>query len=82
MLEIMPMPHVHAHVHAHAHAHAHFHECCTCCMPHDHSQVLQLETAMGAAIASFEGAGAILIPRTRFAPVKTTNDMCLHPHSP
>merc|ERR1711939_679082 len=29
----------------------------------------------GAAIASFEGAGAILIPRTRFAPVKTTNDM-------
>ena len=30
---------------------------------------------MGAAIASFEGAGAILIPRSRFAPVKTTNDM-------
>merc|ERR1711939_1058793 len=29
----------------------------------------------GAAIASFEGAGAIMIPRTRFAPVKTTNDM-------
>jgi UDP-N-acetylglucosamine pyrophosphorylase len=39
------------------------------------TKVLQLETAMGAAIASFEGAGAILIPRTRFAPVKTTNDM-------
>ena len=37
------------------------------------TKVLQLETAMGAAIASFEGAGAILIPRTRFAPVKTTN---------
>ena len=37
--------------------------------------MLQLETAMGAAIASFEGAGAILIPRSRFAPVKTTNDM-------
>ena len=30
---------------------------------------------MGAAIASFPGAAAILIPRTRFAPVKTTNDM-------
>ena len=39
------------------------------------TKVLQLETAMGAAIASFKGAGAILIPRTRFAPVKTTNDM-------
>lgn len=39
------------------------------------TKVLQLETAMGAAIASFEGAGAILIPRERFAPVKTTNDM-------
>jgi UDP-N-acetylglucosamine pyrophosphorylase len=39
------------------------------------TKVLQLETAMGAAIASFEGAGAILIPRSRFAPVKTTNDM-------
>ena len=39
------------------------------------TKVLQLETAMGAAIASFPGAGAILIPRSRFAPVKTTNDM-------
>merc|ERR1719331_2165385 len=39
------------------------------------TKVLQLETAMGAAIASFTGAQAILIPRTRFAPVKTTNDM-------
>merc|ERR1719324_2187630 len=39
------------------------------------TKVLQLETAMGAAIASFTGAGAILIPRSRFAPVKTTNDM-------
>merc|ERR1719152_113643 len=39
------------------------------------TKVIQLETAMGAAIASFEGAGAILIPRSRFAPVKTTNDM-------
>ena len=39
------------------------------------TKVLQLETAMGAAIASFPAAGAILIPRSRFAPVKTTNDM-------
>uniref|UniRef100_A0A7S2NMR5 UTP--glucose-1-phosphate uridylyltransferase n=1 Tax=Haptolina brevifila TaxID=156173 RepID=A0A7S2NMR5_9EUKA len=38
-------------------------------------KVLQLETAMGSAIECFPGAGAILIPRTRFAPVKTTNDM-------
>jgi UTP--glucose-1-phosphate uridylyltransferase len=39
------------------------------------TKVLQLETAMGAAIAAFPGAAAILIPRTRFAPVKTTSDM-------
>merc|ERR1719298_274136 len=39
------------------------------------TKVLQLETAMGSAIECFPGATAILIPRTRFAPVKTTNDM-------
>merc|ERR1712051_1064171 len=37
--------------------------------------VLQLETAMGAAISCFEGASAIVIPRERFAPVKTTSDL-------
>ena len=37
--------------------------------------VYQLETAMGAAIDVFEGARAIRVPRTRFAPVKTTNDL-------
>ena len=37
--------------------------------------VLQLETAMGAAIECFEGAQAIQIPRSRFAPVKTTGDL-------
>merc|ERR1719221_90639 len=37
--------------------------------------VLQLETAMGAAISCFEGATAVVIPRSRFAPVKTTNDL-------
>jgi UTP--glucose-1-phosphate uridylyltransferase len=30
---------------------------------------------MGAAIDVFDGAGAIRVPRTRFAPVKTTNDL-------
>jgi UTP--glucose-1-phosphate uridylyltransferase len=37
--------------------------------------VVQLETAMGAAIGVFEGAAAIRVPRTRFAPVKTTDDL-------
>jgi UTP--glucose-1-phosphate uridylyltransferase len=35
----------------------------------------QLETAMGSAIECFEGAEAIVVPRERFAPVKTTNDL-------
>jgi UDP-N-acetylglucosamine pyrophosphorylase len=38
-------------------------------------RVFQLETAMGAAIECFEGAGAIVVPRARFAPVKTTADL-------
>ena len=38
-------------------------------------EVLQLETAMGAAIGVFEGAAAMRVPRTRFAPVKTTNQL-------
>jgi UTP--glucose-1-phosphate uridylyltransferase len=38
-------------------------------------EVLQLETAMGAAIGVFEGAGAIHVPRARFAPVKTTSHL-------
>jgi UTP--glucose-1-phosphate uridylyltransferase len=37
--------------------------------------VIQLETAMGAAIGVFEGARALHVPRRRFAPVKTTNDL-------
>jgi UTP--glucose-1-phosphate uridylyltransferase len=37
--------------------------------------VIQLETAMGAAIDAFEGAGALRVPRGRFVPVKTTNDL-------
>ncbi len=37
--------------------------------------VVHLETAMGAAIQFFEGAGGILVGRNRFAPVKKTNDL-------
>jgi len=39
------------------------------------TKVIQLETAMGAAISCFEGATAICIPRTRFAPVKKCDDL-------
>merc|ERR1712217_716495 len=39
------------------------------------TKVLQLETAMGAAIECFPGATALVIPRSRFAPVKTTNGL-------
>jgi UTP--glucose-1-phosphate uridylyltransferase len=38
-------------------------------------EVIQLETAMGAAIDVFNGAAAVRVPRSRFAPVKTTNDL-------
>ena len=37
--------------------------------------VIQLETAMGAAIDAFDGALALRVPRTRFLPVKTTDDL-------
>jgi UTP--glucose-1-phosphate uridylyltransferase len=37
--------------------------------------VFQIETAMGAAIGVFEGARALRVPRGRFAPVKTTDDL-------
>jgi UTP--glucose-1-phosphate uridylyltransferase len=45
--------------------------------PRDSStpEVIQLETAMGAAIGSFRGARVLCVPRTRFAPVKTTDDL-------
>ena len=38
-------------------------------------KVIQLETAMGAAIECFANAGAIVVPRSRFAPVKTCADL-------
>jgi UTP--glucose-1-phosphate uridylyltransferase len=37
--------------------------------------VVQLETAMGTAIDVFDGAAALQVPKSRFAPVKTTNDL-------
>ena len=39
------------------------------------AEVFQLETAMGAAIECFSNTGAIDVPRSRFAPVKTTEDL-------
>ena len=39
------------------------------------AKVYQLETAMGSAISVFKGATALAVPRTRFAPVKTTEDL-------
>ena len=38
-------------------------------------EVIQIETAMGAAIEVFEGARLIEVGRDRFIPVKTTNDL-------
>ncbi|XP_078000704.1 UTP--glucose-1-phosphate uridylyltransferase-like isoform X2 [Glandiceps talaboti] len=39
--------------------------------------VIQLETAVGAAIKNFEGAHGINVPRSRFLPVKKTSDLLL-----
>ncbi len=38
-------------------------------------EVFQLETAMGAAIGVFDGAAPVAVPRRRFSPVKTTEDL-------
>jgi UTP--glucose-1-phosphate uridylyltransferase len=37
--------------------------------------VFQIETAMGAALGVIDGARALRVPRDRFTPVKTTNDL-------
>ncbi len=42
--------------------------------PHS-TPVYQLETAMGSAIAVFQDSQAVRVPRTRFAPVKKTDDL-------
>lgn len=41
----------------------------------DSPQVIQLETAMGAAIGLFDGATCLEVDRPRFLPVKTTDDL-------
>ncbi|KAB5608290.1 UTP--glucose-1-phosphate uridylyltransferase [Bifidobacterium jacchi] len=41
----------------------------------DSTPVIQLETAMGAAIGLFDGAICVQVDRMRFLPVKTTNDL-------
>lgn len=41
----------------------------------DSTAVIQVETAMGSAISVIRGAAAIRVPRSRFAPVKTTDDL-------
>jgi len=41
----------------------------------DSPRVIQLETALGAALSVFEGARAIRVAEERFAPVKTTADL-------
>ncbi|HWJ66518.1 MAG TPA: UTP--glucose-1-phosphate uridylyltransferase [Nocardioides sp.] len=38
-------------------------------------KVIQVETAMGAAVEVFEGARLVEVGRDRFIPVKTTNDL-------
>jgi UTP--glucose-1-phosphate uridylyltransferase len=45
--------------------------------PKDEStpRVYQIETAMGSAVSLFDGAMAIRVPRTRFAPVKKCQDL-------
>ncbi|NTV38137.1 MAG: UTP--glucose-1-phosphate uridylyltransferase, partial [Anaerolineales bacterium] len=42
---------------------------------HASPEVFQLETAMGSALSLFPEAVALRIPRSRFAPVKTTSDL-------
>ncbi|XP_037545930.1 UTP--glucose-1-phosphate uridylyltransferase isoform X1 [Nematolebias whitei] len=39
--------------------------------------VIQLETAVGAAIKSFKNAMGVNVPRSRFLPVKTSSDLLL-----
>ena len=37
--------------------------------------VIQIETAMGAAISSFDDSIAVRIPKSRFTPIKTSNEL-------
>jgi UTP--glucose-1-phosphate uridylyltransferase len=43
----------------------------------DTPPVIQIESAMGTAVEVFEGSRALQVPRSRFRPVKTTNELLL-----
>jgi UTP--glucose-1-phosphate uridylyltransferase len=43
----------------------------------DSTPVIQIESAMGTAIEVFDGSRAVHVPRRRFRPVKTTNELLL-----
>lgn len=43
----------------------------------DSTKVIQIESAMGTAVEAFEGSVALRVPRSRFRPVKTTNELLL-----
>lgn len=43
----------------------------------NHIPVIQLETAIGGGINSFENSLAVSVPRVRFLPIKKTNDLLL-----
>ncbi|MFC7491251.1 MULTISPECIES: UTP--glucose-1-phosphate uridylyltransferase [unclassified Knoellia] len=43
----------------------------------DSTPVIQIESSMGTAIEVFEGSRALFVPRDRFRPVKTTNELLL-----
>lgn len=43
----------------------------------DSTPVIQIESSMGTAVEVFEGSQALFVPRDRFRPVKTTNELVL-----
>ena len=43
----------------------------------DSTPIVQIESSMGAAVEVFEGSRALAVDRTRFRPVKTTNELLL-----
>jgi UTP--glucose-1-phosphate uridylyltransferase len=43
----------------------------------DSTPVIQVESAMGAAVEVFDGSQALAVDRSRFRPVKTTNELLL-----
>ena len=45
-------------------------------------KIIQLETAIGAAMKNFENSVGVNVDRSRFLPVKTTSDLFLFPDGP